>query len=248
MSTPFNLTGHTILVTGASSGIGRAICSRIAAQGGVVVATGRDVNRLEETRQSLVGDGHIGYAANLTDEASLDALVSRLPVLQGVVHCAGQGKLAPFKFITARDLQAIQQINYEAPVLLSQRLLKRKLIANGGAIVFIASISGLFGAKAYGLYSGSKGAVIAMARSLALELAPNKIRVNCVAPGMVRTPMATAAEQTMSSEAMQEHERSYPLGFGEPDDVASPVVFLLSPASRWITGQCMALDGGFSAH
>jgi len=248
MSSPFDLTGQRFLITGASSGIGRAICIRVAAQGGIVVASGRDMVRLESTVQSLAGVGHRVHAADLVEEKALDALVEGMPGLHGVVHCAGVGKVLPFKFISAKELQAIQRVNYEAPILLTQRLLKRKILLNGGAIVFIASISGLFGAKGYGLYSGSKGGLIAMARSLALELAPQKIRVNCVAPGMVRTAMASEAEASISTEAMEEHERAYPLGFGGPDDVAAPVAFLLSSASRWITGECLVLDGGFSIH
>jgi NAD(P)-dependent dehydrogenase (short-subunit alcohol dehydrogenase family) len=214
----------------------------------VVVATGRDAERLEATRQSLIPGPHCVFSAELTDESSLDDLVSCLPALQGVVHCAGYGKVLPFKFISSKEIQLIQRVNYDAPILLTQRLLKKKLIPNGGAIVFVASISALTGAKGYGLYSGSKGALVAMSRSLALELAPQKIRVNCVAPGMVHTPMASEAEAAISTPAMQEHERAYPLGFGEPDDVASPVAFLLSSASRWITGECLVLDGGYSAH
>ena len=176
----------------------------------------------------------------------LESLVSSLTPLDGVVHCAGVSKLLPFSLTSAPQLSEVMRLNYEAPVLLTQRLLKRKLINKGGSIVFISSVAGLVGTKGTSIYAGSKGALNSMVRVLALECAHLKIRANCVAPGIVQTPMVSEIESAMSTEAFQEYEKLFPLGFGKPEDVANASVFLLSEAGRWITGTTVVLDGGYT--
>lgn len=243
-NSPFDLSGRKILVTGASSGIGKACALAISRLNGTVIATGRDSARLQATFSALGSGGHIAVAADLSSEEGIETLLKNLSPLDGVVHCAGVDLNIAMKFVSRQKLREVFEINYEAPVLLTQRLLKNRLIQRGGSIVAIASTAALFGAPLIGVYGGSKAALIATMRSLALELAPSKIRVNCLAPAMVRTPMADRVEARVSLEAMKEHEKLYPLGFGEPEDVANAAVYFLSPASKWVTGSVFVMDGG----
>lgn len=244
---PFSLAGKTVLVTGASSGIGRQVCVSIAQMGGTVMGTGRDQGRLDETIGMLEGDGHRGLRGDLTKSEDRKALVEELPSLDGVVHAAGRTKLVPYAFLTESHLSDIYKTNFEAAALLMQSLLKKKLMKDGGSIVFIASTAGIMGAKAIAAYAASKGALIASSRVLALEVAPRGIRSNCLAPALVETPMATQTEESVSAETFAENRKLYPLGFGKPEDVANAAVFLLSDASRWITGTTIVLDGGCTA-
>jgi NAD(P)-dependent dehydrogenase (short-subunit alcohol dehydrogenase family) len=243
---PFSLAGKVILVTGASSGIGRETCAAVARAGGTVIATGRDQSRLDETLAILDGAGHRAITADLTLPADRTSLIGELASLDGIVHAAGITAQVPFRFLSEKHLGEIHRINYEAPILLTQMILKNRAIADGGSIVFITSTAAFLGLKALTAYSASKGAVTAAARVLALELAPRKIRCNCVAPAMVETPMASQTEAAVSAETMNEHRKLYPLGFGKPEDVGNTTVFLLADSGRWITGTTIVLDGGYS--
>jgi NAD(P)-dependent dehydrogenase (short-subunit alcohol dehydrogenase family) len=247
MATSTTLAGRTVLVTGASSGIGRQCCVEIAAAGGVVVATGRNADRLDATVRSLGGGGHFAMIADLTDEGKIDEVAKRCPALDGVVLAAGSHKYLPFKLISRTAMRAMMAVNFEAPVLLAQELLRERKINSGGSIVFIVSLAGVTATKGNAVYGGAKAALIAAARVLAIELAPQRIRVNCVAPGIVATPMSERMASSISPEQMKLHEAHYPLGFGVPADVSSAVGFLLSDGGRWITGQTLILDGGYSA-
>lgn len=242
----FDLTGKIILITGASSGIGAA-CARLAAElGARVVASGRNSDRLQELISSLAGAGHVSIVANLAEPSGRERLVEAVDGCDGFVHAAGNLVVTPFRFVREKSLREAREVNYEAPCLIVQALLKGKRLRPDGSIVFITSVAARSGAKGHALYSGSKGALEAAARCLALEVANQRIRVNCVAPGMVRTAMAGEAADAMGEEAMRRHEEEYPLGFGSPEDVAGAVGFLLANASRWITGTTLVVDGGFT--
>ena len=247
MRDPYTLSGKTILITGASSGIGRAVAVLVARLGGSVVAVGRRAEMLAQLVAELGENRHGVVVADLTDPADRKALLEAVPPCDGLVHAAGLLKLLPFAFIQEKAMRESQAINYEAPVLLTKDLLRKKRISAGGAVVFISSVAASSGAMGHAIYSGTKGALEAAARCLALEVASQRIRVNCVAPGMVRTAMAEEAESSLGTEAMGKHEQEYPLGFGEPEDVAAPVAFLLSDDARWITGTTLTCDGGFTA-
>lgn len=242
----FDLDGRTILVTGASSGIGRATAVAVAELGASVVLVGRREKVLDEVLAVLPGQGHRWQATDLTLGTDRTALVEAVEICHGVVHAAGQLKVQPFAFIQENALRESASLNYEAAVLLTQSLLRKKRLAAGGSIVFVSSIAARSGAKGHAVYSGTKAALEASARCLALEVASQRIRVNCVAPGMVRTAMAEEAGNAFGEDAMRRHEEEYPLGFGKPEDVAAAVAFLLSDAARWITGSTLVCDGGFT--
>lgn len=246
MNNQFSLIDKTILVTGASSGIGRQICISLAGLGAKVIATGRDEMRLAETHSMLEGKNHQIIPFDLTAIGLHKEFVDKLSKLSGIVHSAGIARYIPFKAISEKELRQTQLINYEAPILLTQQLLKYKKIEKKGSIVFIASISGLVGTVGNTIYAGSKAALIAASRSLSIEIAGQEMRANCISPGMVITPLTAKIEDSVSTETFKENEKLHPLGFGMPEDIANACVFLLSDASRWITGTNLIIDGGYT--
>ena len=244
---PFSLQGKRVLVTGASSGFGRAIALGCANMGAEVIATGRNVERLNETLEHLNGISSLGHRAvigDLTEPHDRAMLVEALGEIHGVVHNAGTSVICPTRQMSEQHLRDLQRLNVESPMLLTQALLRKNLIANDGAIVFIASVAAFQGVPGVGAYSGTKAAVIAMARCLALEVSKRRIRVNCLAPGLANTPLLDSLRKSPAS--VSEQLASYPLGFGEPEDIAHAAIFMLSGASRWITGATLVMDGGMS--
>ncbi|MGB1205686.1 MAG: SDR family NAD(P)-dependent oxidoreductase [Chitinophagales bacterium] len=239
----FSLKNKTILVTGASSGIGKQTAINISKMGANLFITGRNEERLKQTLAEMEGKHQI-IVSDLTKEKDLIHLVENIEHLDGLVYCAGISKSLPIKFIKQPYLFDIQKINYESAVILSATLLKKKKINKNASIVFVSSIAAQHPYKGGAVYAGSKAALEAFARSLALELAHRKIRVNCLAPAMVKTDMYETTKAAVSTAAMEKDAMRYPLGIGQSDDVANASIFLLSSASRWITGQTICLDGG----
>lgn len=244
----FSLEGKTILVTGASSGIGRATAIALSSAGAAVIITGRDAERLNETLNALEKKAnHKLIQADLFDSSHTEKLVDEINGLDGIVHSAGMLKPFPVKFITEKHFEEIRKVNYEAPVVLTSALLKKKKMNEGSSIVFISSISSQYAHKGGALYSGTKAALDAFSRTLAIEHADQKIRSNTINAAMVKTKLFVEASEIITSEMMDSHGTKYPLGFGEAEDVANAVIFLLSPASRWITGTSLVMDGGLTA-
>lgn len=242
MINPFSLEGHTILVTGASSGIGRGIAVACAEMGANVVLTARNSERLQETLSLMQGEGHIIISADLTDDSQRRQLVDSLPILDGIVHCAGVGSRVPCKNIEQSDIDYVLQPNFIAPVLLQTEVLTAKKIKKESSIVFIASRAAEMPSIGNAVYSASKGAIISYAKCLALELAPRKVRVNCICPAMVWTDLALIGA---SHEQLEEAEQRYPLKrYGKPEDVAYLAVYMLSDVSTWMTGSCVDITGG----
>jgi len=245
MKTPFHLDGKRILVTGASSGIGRQVAISVTEMGGTVLITGRDKVRLEHTYAALRGDGHQQLLADLLHGPDRTALIDALPGLDGIVHSAGIVQVFPIKFVHQALLSETMDINYKAPALLTAEITKKKKLNKRASIVFISSIASQAPWKGGSSYGASKAALEAFSRVLALEFQQQGIRANCISPAMVKTAMYDTAESVASKEKMTEYMERYPLGVGHPDDVANAAIFLLSEASRWITGINMVLDGGF---
>ncbi len=242
MTNPFQLINKTILVTGASSGIGRGIAIACAEMGAQVVLTARNRARLNETLSQMDGDGHVIIPADLTNIEERTSLVEQLPTLDGVVHCAGIGYRVPCKGVEQCDVEMVLKPNTEAPILLQGELLRGKKIASGSAVVFIASCAATMPTMGNALYSASKAAIVAYAKVLAQELAPRKIRVNCISPTMVMTDLALVGA---TQEQLDEAEKLYPLKrYGKPEDIAYLAVYLLSNASEWVTGSNMEITGG----
>jgi len=241
----FDLKGKTVLVTGASSGLGRQTAITASEHGAKVILTGRNAVRLDETYQSLQGEGHRQILADLTIQEDIDRLVGELPVLDGIVHSTGISDLSPAQFITAEIISRTFRISFDASVLLTAGILRKKKIAKGNSsIVFISSISTRYPFVGGAMYISAKAALEAYARVLAVELAARGTRVNCVAPAFVRTPMLKDTAENFSQEAVDKIEQRQLLGLGNPEDVANTIIFYLSDASRWITATNLILGGG----
>lgn len=247
MYNPYNLQGKTILVTGASSGIGQSVAIECSKMGATVVITGRNKDRLEETFRMLEGSGHVQIPADLSSYPEIQKLVEECPKVDGVSHNAGIAKIIPVKFISQENLEEIVGTNAFGPILLTQLLVRNKKINNKGSIVFTSSLSGVFCVH-YGesMYAASKGALSGFAKGAALELAAQGIRVNCVNPSIIQTNIFKNEGEIISDEQMQEKIQNYPLKrLGVTTDVSWAHVFFLSDASTWITGINLPIDGGY---
>lgn len=244
---PFSLAGKTILVTGASSGIGRASAIEVSRLGAKVIVCGRNHERLAQTLQSLEGEGHTVFEGDLLEQATIDRLVAEVPALDGIVLSAGKGLTLPFQFCDREKFDDIFNINFFSPLELLRQLFKKKKLRPGASVVIIASIGGT-GRRSVGnaVYGSAKAALQTMVRYTALELAPKKIRVNGVCPGMVNTPFIHSG--ALTEEQLETDKASYPLKrYGEPEDIAYGVAYLLSNASSWVTGTSLVIDGGITA-
>lgn len=240
---PFSLEGKTILVTGASSGIGRGIATACSKMGAIVILVGRNLMKLKETLQQMDGTGHRIETCEMTNTNELLELASRIPQLDGVVHCAGVGQRVPSKFLTEEVVNKVMDINFKAPVLLQTELLKQKKINKSSSIVFIASIASWSPSIGNGIYSASKGAIVSYVNCLSLELAPRLIRVNCISPAMVWTDLIK--QDNIDEEQLKEDEKKYPLmRYGKPEDIANLAIYMLSDASTWMTGSNVIISGG----
>jgi len=241
------LTGKYVLITGASSGIGKETALRLSKAGAKVFISGRNSERLSETYDSLEGNDHEMLVTDLTDERDVDALAASVGELDGLVHCAGIVGPTPAKFIRQEDINKLFRINYEVPVLLTGKILMKKKLKDNSSIVFISSVatrSPYFGGA---LYGSSKAALEAYSQSLALELVNRGIRSNILSPGLVRTKILTdparEGNPEIVDESIQKYLKKYPMGIGEPADVANVILFLLADESRWVSGSNILLGG-----
>ena len=246
MYNPFSLKDKTIIVTGASSGIGRSIaieCSKMEAN---VIMVSRTKSKLDETLSLLEKGEHSIYPLDINDEDKVIEFVKTLSNVDGIVHSSGITQLMLMNFLKKDILQDIMNTNFFAPVLLTQLLVKKKKLISGSSVVFISSVAGnIITNIGNGSYSASKAALSGIAKTMALEYASKKIRVNCILPGMVKTKMVN--DLVLSGGDVDKDQANYPLsGYGDPVDVAHASIYLLSQASKWMTGTNLKLDGGLT--
>ena len=245
---PFSLEGKTILVTGASSGIGRGIAIQCSKMGATVVINGRNLERLQETMGMLEGEGHISIPADLSSQQGIDKLADECPKINGLVQSAGIPKICGVKHIGRDLLEDIVNVNEIAPILLLSALLKKKKLQKESSVVMISSISGVFVANTgEAPYSATKGALSGFTKGAALELASQKTRVNTICPGLVPTSILELSNEMFSEEQLKATMYGrYPLKrVGKPEDIANGAVYLLSDASSWVTGIDLRIDGGY---
>lgn len=246
------LSGKTVLVTGASSGIGRAVAQFFSVQGSRVIIAGRSISRLNDTLSTLTGDGHFYVSGDLSDTDELKRIMNDVfevgGTLDGVVHCAGIQKTLPLQALKEADFDDLFNVNVKSAQFIA-KFLRRKGRYNkdGTSLTFITSVAATCGEPAISTYSASKAALIGLCKSLSSELARNNIRVNCIAPGHVETEMALEFSKQLTTEQHVIIEGKHPLGLGKPEDVAHAAAFLSSDLSRWITGTTLFVDGGYSA-
>lgn len=244
---PFSLDGKTILVTGASSGIGKATAIECSKMGAKVILTARNEQRLQETMGELYGEGHSFILADMTVESDLKKIVSEIESIDGIALCAGKPMTLPVLFCTPDKFADIYSTNLFGPFELFRILAKKKKLSKNSSVVAIVSIGGPERCTPGNMvYGTAKSALKTLIRYCAVELGPKKIRVNGICPGMVETPLIHRG--TISDEQLEEDRKRYPLGrYGEPVDIAQGVVYLLSDASSWVTGQSIVIDGGITA-
>ena len=250
-SNPFTLQNKTIVVTGASSGIGQQVAISCSQMGAKVVLIARNKERLEETKKQLSGKGHLVVVYDLTDlehqKELVSDIVSKVGRIDGLVNCAGITATLPLKLMKPETVDELFRTNVFATIELTRQVLGVKNVNKEGAsVIFFASVMGCVGENAKSLYSLTKGALISGCRSLALEYAPKKVRINVVSPGVVETPINMNQSYLADPEKRKTTEALHPLGLGKTEDISNTCVFLLSDASRWITGQNIIVDGGYT--
>ena len=239
---PFSLKNKTILITGASSGIGASIAIECSKMGASVIITGRNEQRLNETFIQLTEGEHQYIVADLSTDEAIASFVGQLPKLDGIVHSAGFLKKLPFKFINRKAWDETLSVNLYAPALLSQLIVKKNLLNTAASVVFISSIASRTASFGNISYMASKGAINSLSRGMALELAAKKIRVNTIEPALIKTNLT---EKALSKEDMENYLEKFPLGrFGKPEEVAYAAIYLLSDTTQWVTGTSITVDGG----
>lgn len=248
---PFSLEGKNILITGASSGIGRQCAIDCSKMGARVVLLGRNEERLKETQSKLEGNGHKIISFDLTNLEQIQEMVSRIVArsgsIDGLVNCAGISATLPFKLTSPEKMNLFFKTNVFATIELTRHVLNFKNVNKKGAsVIFIASVMGCVGENAKSLYSLTKGSLISGCRSLAIEYAPKNIRINVVSPGVVETDINRNQPYLSDPEKRNKTESYHPLGLGTVNDISNACIYLLSDASRWVTGQNLIVDGGYT--
>lgn len=238
----------TILLTGATSGIGLETAKLLDNYNATLILLGRSQQKLSDLTLTLKNKGHQTYFVDLSSTDHIEYFNQEYDFkIDGFVHCAGLQITKPIAKLEISELEEMTMINYTAAVLLTQAFCKQQRFNPNSSLVYVSSIMSHLGAPAVSHYSATKGALTSLMRSLALELAPKQLRVNCVAPGYVSTPMLDMAQKYWTQEQKTQLAQKHPLGLGQPEQIAKPIAFLLSDLSNWITGTTLVVDGGYSA-
>ena len=250
---PFSLEGKTILITGASSGIGAQCAIDCSKMGAKVVLVARNEERLKGVLSQCEGETNAYYLADMSDivdngaKPMLEQIVSEHGKVDGFIHSAGIQKTAPLKLLSMDDYEEVFKVNTLSAFEILRYLPGMKYMNAGGHIVLIASITGVIGRSGLSAYSASKGAMISAVRSMSLELAQRGICLNCVSPGTILTPLMQEFLDSLDDDKRKKRVEGFPLGLGETTDISSACIYLLSDASRWVTGQNLVVDGGYTA-
>lgn len=251
---PFDLKNKKILITGASSGIGREAAIVFSKLGAKIILLARDQKRLEETKDCLINsEDHLIISVDISDydqmESKIQEIKKEVNKIDGIVHAAGISSTIPLRSINEKKLRDHFEINVNASIILTKYLLSRRhaLVREGASIVFISSVMGSVGEVGKTAYAMTKGALIAGVKSLAIELALKSIRVNAVSPGVVITPLSSVSFYSQNKERLDKIRAIHPLGLGKPEDVANACAYLISDASKWVTGTNIIVDGGYTA-
>lgn len=244
-----DLTGKRVLVTGASSGIGRAAAILISELGGKVIAVGRNESTLKKTVDCLTGDGHQHNVFDLSEAELIPKWMQEIATegrLDGLVHMAGIHGAKPLRVSEVDFVNELMAINVGSALQLARGFRHKKVRAATSSIVFASSIAAMIGESGISAYSATKGAIISISQSLASELCREGVRVNCISPSFVKTEFTKDFFSNLTPEQLSKLEEEHPLGFGEPEDVAPLIAFLISDSSRWMTGSNVVIDGGYS--
>ena len=250
MSNPFSLEGKTILVTGASSGLGQGIAIQCSKMGAKVVLNGRNEERLKETLSQMEGEGHVVLSTDIATQEGLEKVIAEIPEINGYVNSAGITSMTPLKNIGRDHMTELFNVNAVAPITLTALLVKKKKLKKQSSVVLIGSINGCnIGNSGSSAYAASKGAILGYVKAASLELASRGTRVNCISPGSVPTNMLKSEAMVCSfDELVEQMIPFYPLQrLGKEEDIANAAIYLLSDASCWVTGQNFVIDGGYTA-
>jgi NAD(P)-dependent dehydrogenase (short-subunit alcohol dehydrogenase family) len=248
---PFDLTGNRYLITGAASGIGRATSILLSKMGAKLLLVDINLVGLHETQSYCSAEDKV-LGLDLSKPSffkdAISEVISDFGKLNGFVHLAGKSYISPLKSVSEEKCAEIYFLNTYAAIELAKIFSNRNVyVGEKGSIVLISSVYGLVGSSANVGYAMSKAALHGVTKSLAIELASKMIRVNCIAPGFIKTRMTVEANSRFNSDHDRILEELHPLGLGEPEDIAHGISFLLSDAARWITGTILSIDGGFTA-
>lgn len=248
------LQGKTLVITGASSGIGRATSVFLSRLGARCVLLARNKKRLNETLSQMEGENHCLYSIDLSDPERISQLfetsLEPYSPFSGLIHCAGISRTLPLRNTSLKDLDEQMEIHLGSFFELVKAITKRQNCSSEGAsIVAVSSITALSGVPGLSAYSASKGALISAIRALAVEFAPRRIRFNCICPGWIKTPMVKKFINSSpdGEKRFSDIGKKHPLGLGQPDDIAGAAAFLMGECSKWITGSILVVDGGYSA-
>ena len=242
---PFEIKNRKIVITGAASGIGRKTAEILLQGANEVYVIDRKSKELLNLSEEYSGSAIFPIIADISLESDRKRIIDSMPdCIEGLVNCAGIIKLKPMRYVNEKDIHDITMNNYEGPVLLTNYLIKKNKLVKGASVIFLSSVMSHISTETNGIYTGTKAAIAGIVKTYALELASQQIRVNAILPAFVETPMLSEIGNLID---LEKNRSDHPLGFGNASDIAYSILFLLSDASKWITGTNLIIDGGFYA-